>query len=388
MFGTPIEADGALETFFWNSSDLMLVIDAELKVVRANPTFSRVTGLKAGTLVLELVAPAEQTRVRDTLMACLKGGTRQLTTALVGGTAGRRLGEWSVCAEPSVRQLYVVIRDVTMRDRLEKELAQAQKLEAVGTLASGIAHEINTPIQFIGDNLTFIRDSLGELLKVIAAVGEHEPSKPVLEQFKSADLPFLTAELPAAIEQASEGVQRVSELVRGMKEFAHQDGGQVVPTNLNTTLERTIAVARNEWKYAAELETDFQNVPPVPCLASAIRQVFLNLICNAAHANADRNAKTGRGRGLIKISTRSEGDVVVVAISDSGTGIDEAVRARVFEPFFTTKPVGQGTGQGLAISRAIVCDKHGGELTFETEVGVGTTFFVRLPLRSRVLEAA
>jgi signal transduction histidine kinase len=223
---------------------------------------------------------------------------------------------------------------------------------------------------------------------LLGALKEHEPSKPLLAQFGDIDLPFLADELPLAAEQACEGVQRVAELVGGMKEFAHQDAGQIVPTDINRALERTITIARNEWKYAADLETEFQPLPDVPCIASAIRQVFLNLICNAAHANLERNTTTGRARGLIKVSTRCEGDMVVISVSDAGTGIDDAVRRRLFEPFFTTKPAGQGTGQGLAISRSIVCEKHGGQLDFETEVGVGTTFHVRLPLKASQLAAA
>ncbi|HEY0882924.1 MAG TPA: HAMP domain-containing sensor histidine kinase, partial [Archangium sp.] len=203
---------------------------------------------------------------------------------------------------------------------------------------------------------------------------------PLLSE-SGVDAEFLLTELPSAVEQACEGIQRVAELVRGMKEFAHHDGGEVTLTDLNEALERTLVVSKNEWKYVAQIETALGAVPRVPCTASSMRQVFLNLICNAAYAVADQNKRTGRGRGTIRVSTRLEGEWVVVSVADDGTGIPEGARHRIFEPFFTTKPVGRGTGQGLAISNTIVTEKNGGKLTFDTEVGLGTTFHVWLPLR-------
>jgi signal transduction histidine kinase len=289
--------------------------------------------------------------------------------------------EWVVSTRPASGRVYVVVRDVTSRRRLEKELAESHKLEAVGQLASGIAHEINTPIQFVGDNLTFIGESLRDVFVLLHALQKHEPSAPLLEANTDIDLAFLEKELPSAVEMACEGVQRVAELVRGMKEFAHQDHGEVQPTDLNRALERTITIARNEWKYVAEVKTDFGKLPLVPCQASAMRQVFLNLICNAAQAIGERHGPSGSHKGLIRVSTRSDGASVRISVSDTGNGIPEAVRPRIFEPFFTTKPAGRGTGQGLAISHSIVCEKHHGRLDFETELGVGTTFHVLLPLQ-------
>ena len=371
--------------FFENSVDQMVVLDRELRVMGTNATFARnIAPDLEGRSILEVCAPRDHETVRAGLAACLvDGGSRSFEATVTRADQQTPSTEWTVNGDSGSSRLLVTIREGLARSRLEKELAEAQKLEAVGQLTSGIAHEINTPVQFIGDNLSFIGDSLREIFLLLHAVEHHETAKVLLTQHPDMDLPFLMEELPRAVEQACEGVQRVAELVRGMKEFAHQDRGEVTPTDLNRALDRTLTVARNEWKYAADVETQFGNLPLVPCQASAIRQVFLNLICNAAQANVERNQRTGRGKGLIRIATTSDAEAVTVVITDTGTGIPDEARPRIFEPFFTTKPVGKGTGQGLAISRTIVCEQHGGLLDFETELGVGTTFRVRLPLQLR-----
>jgi PAS domain S-box-containing protein len=371
---------GELEAFFWNSADLMVVLDAQLHMLRVNPAFSRQLGSQEGRSILEVCAPRDREKTKQTLLQCLQGGSREFSAAVVRPSQAMRACEWSVWLEPASTRLYVVMRDVTSRRRLERELTEAHKLEAVGQLASGIAHEINTPIQFIGDNLTFIGESMRDVIVLLRAVRAEGHAASVFEAHPDVDVDFLMKELPSAVDMACEGVQRVAELVRGMKEFAHQDHGEVTPTDLNSALSRTLTIARNEWKYVADIETDFGELPLVPCQASALRQVFLNLICNAAQTNGERNQETGRAKGLIRVATRFDGASVTVSISDTGNGIPDSAKARLFEPFFTTKPVGRGTGQGLAISRAIVCDKHHGRLEFETKVGVGTTFHVRLPI--------
>jgi signal transduction histidine kinase len=182
------------------------------------------------------------------------------------------------------------------------------------------------------------------------------------------------------LERSVDGLSRVAELVRSMKEFAHPDQKEMVPVDLNRTVQSTLTVARNEYKYVAEVETEFGEIPQVACHAGEIGQVVLNLLVNAAHAIEDAVKGTGT-KGRITVRTRQDGDGVVISISDTGAGIPEAVRNRVFDPFFTTKEVGRGTGQGLAIARNIVTQKHGGALSFETETGKGTTFLIRLPFR-------
>jgi signal transduction histidine kinase len=169
-----------------------------------------------------------------------------------------------------------------------------------------------------------------------------------------------------------------------MKEFSHPGNDEMQSIDLNRAIESTLTVCRNEWKYVAELVTDFDpDLPPVTCLPGECNQVFLNLIINACHAIAEAQTDGTQEKGTITVSTRNLGDAVEVRIADTGTGIPEEARRKVFDPFFTTKQVGRGTGQGLAIARSVIVDKHNGSLSFETEVGRGTTFIVQLPLSSR-----
>lgn len=285
----------------------------------------------------------------------------------------------------------VCFSDITEHRRLEIELRHAQKLEAVGSLAAGIAHEINTPIQFVGDNTRFLQDSFRDGLEMVqkyeelyAATLAGAVSPGLLGEVKNVckriDWEYLRGEIPNAMEQMLEGVARVAKIVRAMKEFSHVDRRtEKTPADLNKALESTLVVARSELKYVAEVETELGILPPVVCHAGDLNQVFLNLLVNAAHAIGDVVKNTGE-RGRIVVRSRAVEDSVEISISDTGGGIPEAVRGKIFDPFFTTKEVGRGTGQGLTLARAIVVEKHGGSLTFETETGRGTTFYVRLPV--------
>lgn len=285
-----------------------------------------------------------------------------------------------------------ISRDVSRDLELEAQLRQSQKMEAIGQLASGIAHEINTPTQYIGDNIQFFRDSFGDiqlLLEKYAELGElvangEDPSELaawIRAKIESVDLEFLLAETPGAIERTLEGNNRVAEVVRAMKEFAHPSAEECTPTDINRAINNTISVSRNEWKYVAEMVTDLDpELPMVPCIPGAFNQVVLNIIVNASHAIADVVGEGVSERGTITVSTRSDGEWAEIRIQDTGTGIPEHLRHKIYNPFFTTKEAGRGTGQGMAIVRSVVVDRHGGTLDFETEVGKGTTFIVRLPL--------
>jgi signal transduction histidine kinase len=280
--------------------------------------------------------------------------------------------------------------DVTEQRSLEIQLRQAQKLESIGQLAAGIAHEINTPTQYIGDNLIFLRGAFRELAGLLEPLqrllaecqsgacppGLVDAARQALDQ---ADLDYLREEIPRAFDASQDGIRRVAGIVSAMKDFSHPGTGVRTPTDLNRAIESTTLVCRSEWKYVADLELDLDaKLPPVPCLPDGFNQVILNLVINAAHAIAD-TARTGKA--LIRISTQSAGDCAEIRIEDTGAGIPEAIRARIFDPFFTTKGVGKGTGQGLAIARAVIVDQHGGTISLKSKVGEGTTFTIRLPFR-------
>jgi signal transduction histidine kinase len=222
--------------------------------------------------------------------------------------------------------------------------------------------------------------ALQEVQSEVIAAGDGITPKQlerVREAEEIADLEYLRERVPAAFDRADEGIGRVGAIVSAMREFAHPPTSDKAPVQLNEALHNTLVVATSEYKYVADVETDFADLPAVVCNGGDINQVFLNLIVNAAHAIEERAAEE---RGKIAITTRAEGDSVIVSIADTGCGIPEDVAARIFDPFFTTKEVGRGTGQGLAIARTLVVDRHGGTLTFHTEPGAGTTFHVRLPI--------
>jgi two-component system, NtrC family, sensor kinase len=284
---------------------------------------------------------------------------------------------------------FAFARDITERRELESQLRHAQKLEGIGQLAAGIAHEINTPTQFVTDNLIFLRDSwkaTHELLELYRsairnAVGTLPPDVAAdLEQAeRKCDLDFIVDEAPRAIDQSLDGTGRVAKIVRAMKEFSHPDSADKTATDLNRAIESTITVARSEWKYVAEIATEFdETLPPVVCYPGDINQVILNLMVNAAHAIKEKVTDGEMGR--ITVGTRTRGEFAEISVTDTGSGIPEAIRTRIFDPFFTTKEVGKGTGQGLALAHSVVVKKHSGKIWFETELGRGTTFFVNLPI--------
>lgn len=283
------------------------------------------------------------------------------------------------------------LHDITSRQELQTQLAHAQKLESIGQLSAGIAHEINTPTQYVGDNARFLEEAFTDLATVIeafnalTAAASTNPSTAAAAEaataaMEEADLAYLMPEIKSAIEQSLEGVDRVAKIVRAMKEFSHPGTATKTPTDLAAAIRNTVTVATNEWKYVATVETDFDpTLPPVPCLPGDLNQVFLNLIVNAAHAMRDSVEQTGE-KGVIRIVGRQDDDTVVITVEDNGSGIPDDIVGRVFDPFFTTKDVGVGTGQGLAIARSVVVDKHDGEIEVATKVGKGTRFTIRLPL--------
>jgi signal transduction histidine kinase len=278
------------------------------------------------------------------------------------------------------------------RRLMEIQLRHAQKLESVGQLAAGIAHEVNTPAQYIGDNIRFLRQSFAQLASLLrrhesllGAVKQNAATPEMAADLEQAarqcDLNFLLQETPRAIEQSLEGVNSVTRIVHSMRDFAHPGSGEKVLIDLNQTVESTLVVSAHEWKYVANIVKDLQpGLPRVPCLPGELNQVILNLVVNAAHAIAEAAGADPGQKGAITISTRQKGDWVEIQVADTGTGIPEAIRDKVFDPFFTTRSVGEGTGQGLAIARNVIVGRHNGTLTFQTQDGVGTVFTIRLPI--------
>jgi PAS domain S-box-containing protein len=262
------------------------------------------------------------------------------------------------------------------RDRLALELRMAQKLEAVGRLAAGVAHEINTPMQYISDNVTFLSESVDDLADVISAYRtDRERGNEVAAEVE-AD--YLLSELPKAMQRARDGLKRVTSIVRAMKEFSHPTSEAHTSADINKALETTLEIARSEYKHLAVVDLDLAPVPLVSCNIGELNQVFLNLLVNAAHAidAAGKDVTTGR----IKISTRHVGAELHICLEDNGCGIAPDNLDKIFDPFFTTKEVGKGTGQGLAISRSIVVERHGGAFDVHSVVGTGTRFTIRLPV--------
>jgi len=397
--------------FWWRFSAApvgMVLSTVHGELLEVNRAFERMLGSRLGESgtrdIATLLHPDDVDAVRDYLLATQTAETgsdlhaarfiaqdnrvvwTQLSMAMLRGTHG-------------APRVIIVVADVTRQKLLELELLQAQKLESVGRLAAGVAHEINTPVQFVSDSVHFIRDAFNDLAALIgsyrkacAAVDPTgnvsvEQRARVARAEEAADVTYLLENTPKALERCLEGLDRVATIVRSMKEFAHPDQSEMAAADLNRGVANTVTIARNEYKYVADLSMDLGALPQVTCHIGDINQVVLNIIVNAAHAIQDVVDGTD-ARGRIHVETRPEGPFAVVRISDTGGGIPADVRHRIFDPFFTTKEVGRGTGQGLAIARSIVVDKHQGELTFETEMGRGTTFVVRLPIAGRQSEAA
>jgi PAS domain S-box-containing protein len=287
-------------------------------------------------------------------------------------------------AERKKRELQErLVEEMQERERILLELKLAQKLESVGRLAAGVAHEINTPIQYVGDSLHFLQSAFQDFRNLLteyrrAASSGSEALQAAEAACTAADLDFLEAEIPKAFERTFDGVGRVTHIVRAMKEFSHPDGSELSQADINHALQTTLTVATNEYKYLAKIRTTFAELPPVCCYIGELNQVFLNLIVNAAHAIQDAGKNVDNGE--ILVGTALSGDHVEIIIGDNGCGIPPDHLEKIYDPFFTTKEVGRGTGQGLAIARSIVVDKHKGNIRVESAVGEGTRFIITVPI--------
>jgi signal transduction histidine kinase len=280
--------------------------------------------------------------------------------------------------------------DIHDARRMQMQAANASKLESIGELAAGIAHEINTPTQYVGDNVRFLGDVFGTLQQCVDELNRMSeeqrdsiPSERVRRCVDKADMPYLREEIPKAIAQSLDGIQRIAKIVAAMKEFSHP-GQEQTPTDLNHAISNTITVATNEWKYVAKVETQLDDsLPQVPVVPGEFNQVILNIVVNAAHAIGETRAHHPTRIGTIRIVTRRLPDWAEISISDDGCGMPKNIHDKIFDPFFTTKPVGKGTGQGLAIAHNVIVKRHRGTIAVKSEPGQGTTFTIRVPLEAR-----
>jgi PAS domain S-box-containing protein len=354
---------------------------------------------------LSYMPPSEHDQHSARLRRILSTGAFETYETIISGPGGQNL--WFSAHMGPMRQgdaivgAVLVSQDVTELKRTQADWAGAQRLAALGTLAAGIAHEINTPVQFVSDSVHFLRGAttstfaLLESLQTVRRLAEKGAPAAELSAAlaavasaeEDADLDYVLDNVPKALALCAEGLARVKDIVRSMKEFAHPAQDEMTAVDLNRAIESTITIARHEYKYVAEVETELSELPAVTCYVSEINQVLLNLLVNAAHAISDV-VKEGDEKGRITVKTRREGANVVIAISDTGTGIPDAIAHRIFEPFFTTKEVGKGTGQGLSLAWASIREKHGGELRFTSKLGEGTTFFIELPIAGKQAKQA
>ena len=287
------------------------------------------------------------------------------------------------------RLFTVLIRDVTRRKRLEARLSQAQKMESVGQLAAGIAHEINTPIQFVGNNIQFLEGAFDDLVELIGlydqlyeSLAGKDPDNPLVakltEQREIADLEFLQEECPSAIKQSREGIDSVATIVRAMKEFSQPANEAKSALDLNKAVQNVLAVSVNQYRDIAQIETNLQaDLPPAICLGGQINQALLNVLGNASEAISEHG---DAGHGRIWIDTSLKDDAIELKIQDNGVGIPQEIQDRIFDPFFTTKEVGKGSGQGLAFVYDVIVNKHEGSIHVASQPGEGSTFVLRLPL--------
>lgn len=372
-----------------------LDVDRQRMVATPGEGILPILGIReAGTdLPLEVifrhVPPADRRRVMDAI-ADRRGAPVEIEFPVMrGGHTFTVLARSDLQEDGEATGITLIFQDVTLiraaeaeRAEMIRRMAEPGRLEALGTLAGGIAHEINTPIQYIGDNLRFIRDAIGDLLSLARAEAAGNRTE-VEARLKAVDLDFLEAELPAAADQGLDGVGRIARIVQSVKSFSHPGSEGAVRFDLNETIQSAITVSRNSWKYVAEVEADLDpGLTPVMGSQNEIGQVLLNLILNAAHAIED--AKPAGG-GRINVASRVAGDKVIITVADNGKGVPKGMEERIFDLFFTTKGPGRGTGQGLAISRSIIVKNHGGSIAVSPTQGGGATFTVLLPIDGKPL---
>ena len=400
------ESNREIECLLSSLSTIFIGLSREQHVNRWNPKAEKVLGLTAaeamGIPLAEIDIQWDWPKIADGIAKCRNTNTAIRVSEIVFSRADDKQGYLGLTINPvrlesdELIGFIILGADITDRKAMEDMLAQTEKLKSIGQLAAGIAHEINTPTQYVGDNTRFLKDAFEDIVEILSLYAQlleavksdtltSELVGRLEDSIEEADVDYLLEEIPPAIEQTLEGVERIGKIVRAMKEFSHPGQEEKSAIDINKAIESTITVARNEWKYVAEIETEYDaTLSAVPCLPGEFNQVILNLIINAAHAIADVIDGQSSDKGVIRITTRKKENFAEVIISDTGAGIPEAIRQRIFDPFFTTKKIGKGTGQGLAIAHSVIIKKHGGTLKLDSTVGEGTTFIICLPLEDQL----
>lgn len=395
-----------VRSIFETASDAIVVIQADGEIMQSNTAANEMFGAGEegliGTNVSQLIpephasnhqAYVENFRdehkggglaIRREIVAKRLNG--ELFSAELSASAAKVGGEWLFTG---------LLSDITERKALEGQLVQSRKMESIGSLAAGVAHEINTPMQYVNGNIEFLKNAYEKVFLVVDAFNNNlelpeksweERKSTLMKMMEDNHFEKLRRQTPEAIDEAFEGIQRVIEIVRAMKVMAHPGGKDKTMFDLNELVRNTVTISRNSWKYAVELELDLQEpLREMAGFPSDLRQVVLNLIVNAADAIVECNGKETGKLGALVIRTSEQNDVIKIEVTDSGCGVPEEIRERVFDPFFTTKEVGKGSGQGLAITYDIVVNKHGGSIDLQSELGVGTTFVVTLPREDKPL---
>ncbi|MFK8053304.1 MAG: ATP-binding protein [Woeseiaceae bacterium] len=412
-----VKAENRLRDLYDNVPVMMFELDREFQIQQPNRTMVSDLGYAEELLVGKALASFlhDQTDSADIdrSVSVLAAGKADVNRPLILKNARGDVIECLYTVKPVFHDSvglaggHAMLVDVTAqnqaqreRDELHEQLQLTQKLESIGELAAGIAHEINTPAQYVSDNLSFLMESFDDLFAVLNLLpdtvtklqslsGGNEHAEALGKAIETADVEYLTEEIPSALNQGHDGIGKIREIVLALKDFSHPGSGTMEASDLNRIIESTVTVARNEWKYIANM--DFQldeTLPAVHCFPSAISQVVLNIVVNAAHAIGDAREDGSDAMGQISIATSMVDDeTVLVRIRDDGPGIPEDVRHKIFDPFFTTKEVGRGTGQGLAISRSVITEQHGGSIGVETATGKGTEFKIELPLKGKVAQS-
>jgi len=381
--------------------DAVLAVDDNGVVRYVSPAAVRLLQCQAeevlGSPIERVLQPPENT-TEHPVRGCLCDGVARngQDCASESSKSNGRSSEYDIVPlriDERVAGALVAFNGATEQQRPTAECVNAQKLEELGRIAGGVAHEINTPTQYVNDNVHFLRDAfeaLGDLVRAGERVVECSKQGDSVEtaindlasQTEQSGLRELELEVPAALEQTLEGLSRINKIAGALRVFLHPATDEETAADLNRAIENAVAVCRNEWRYVARVELDFdEGMPSVVCWIHEFSQVIMNLVINAAHSIADKIAGRPGEMGLITITTRTHGDYAEIKVRDDGAGIPSDLLHAIFAPFFTTKEKGRGTGQGLALAWSVIVDKHGGSIKADSELGEGAVFTIRMPFR-------